>query len=115
MIIDNTDEDINRIIMSDDTTGTGIKIPSMLISKKDGLKLKQFMQVHKTDEDRVVLLADFIMENPDNRVEYDFYYSSSDDRALDFLRDFEEYNALLGNKVLFTPRFVSWSCPNCDE
>jgi hypothetical protein len=54
------------------------------------------------------------MENPDNRVEYDYFFSSSDDRALDFLRDFEDYHLLFGDKVLFTPRYVSWSCTTCD-
>lgn len=36
IIIDNTNEDISKIVMSDDGTGGGIRIPSMLISKKDG-------------------------------------------------------------------------------
>ena len=36
IVIDNSDEDIDRVIMSDDGSGAGIEIPSMLISKKDG-------------------------------------------------------------------------------
>lgn len=36
IIVDNTNESIDSIIMSDDHTGAGIRIPSMLISKKDG-------------------------------------------------------------------------------
>ena len=39
IIIDETDEDINDIIMSDDGTGAGIRIPSMMMSKGDGIKL----------------------------------------------------------------------------
>ena len=35
IVIDSTDEDINTIVMSDDGSGAGIRIPSMLISKAD--------------------------------------------------------------------------------
>jgi len=43
VIIDDSNNDIRDIIMSDDGTGAGIRIPSMLISKKDGEKLKRFL------------------------------------------------------------------------
>jgi hypothetical protein len=43
VIIDDTFEDINKVIMSDDGTGTGIRIPSMLIGKKEGQILKDFL------------------------------------------------------------------------
>ena len=55
------------------------------------------------------------MENPDNRVEYDIWYTSTDDRALDFINNFEEYDTLLGKKVLMTPHFVTFDCKDCDE
>lgn len=37
-------------------------------------------------------MAGFDMEKPDNRVEYDLWYTSSNDRALDFITDFEEFD-----------------------
>lgn len=43
MVIDNTDENVWNVVMSDDGTGSGIRIPAMLISKKDGEILKQFL------------------------------------------------------------------------
>jgi len=42
--IDNSDENIEEIVMSDDGTGAGIRMPSMLISKNDGKKLIDFLQ-----------------------------------------------------------------------
>jgi len=60
-------------------------------------------------------LADFYLEKPDDRVEYDIFYTSSNDRALDFIDDFANVDLKLGEKVLMTPRFVLWACPNCDE
>lgn len=44
VIIDDSDTtNIKNIIMSDDGTGTGIRIPAMMISKKDGQILKDFL------------------------------------------------------------------------
>ena len=39
IIIDNQEEIIDEILMSDDGTGGGIRIPSMLIGKNDGNRL----------------------------------------------------------------------------
>ena len=36
VVIDNRNEFVDEILMSDDGTGGGIRIPSMLIGKKDG-------------------------------------------------------------------------------
>jgi len=36
IIVDNKNENITQILMSDDGTGGGIRIPSMLIGKTDG-------------------------------------------------------------------------------
>ena len=43
VIIDDTQEDIAKVIMSDDGTGSGIRIPAMIIGKKDGQILKDFL------------------------------------------------------------------------
>ena len=65
--------------------------------------------------ERIQMKAEFIMHKPDNRVEYDFFYTSSNDRALDFLRDFAEKDQQFGQTVLMEPHFVFWQCENCDE
>lgn len=44
IVIDNSDEDIENLHMSDDGSGAGIRIPSLLISKKDGNKLKEIIK-----------------------------------------------------------------------
>ena len=53
------------------------------------------------------------MDKPDNRVEYDIWFTSSNDRALDFITDFKEYDDKLGEKVLMTPHYVYWKCEAC--
>lgn len=55
------------------------------------------------------------MENPDNRVEYDIWYTSTDDRALDFINNFKEYDLLFGTNTLMTPHFVTFDCSDCDK
>jgi hypothetical protein len=39
IIFEDRDESLEELVMSDDGTGGGIKIPSILIGKKDGKKL----------------------------------------------------------------------------
>lgn len=50
IIIDENEEDIENVIMSDDGTGGGIRIPSMLIGKTDGKKLIDFLKRASNEE-----------------------------------------------------------------
>lgn len=61
------------------------------------------------------MVAEFDIKAPDNRVEYDIWYSSSNDVALDFIQDFKKIDQRFGEDVLMTPRFVFWECLQCDE
>lgn len=83
--------------MSDDGTGAGIRIPSMLISKKDGQKLIDFINTASKEEIMTFgVMASFDLARPDNRVEYDVWLSSSSDRMLDFIQDFQKVDKKLG-------------------
>lgn len=117
VIIDDTSAtDVKNIIMSDDGTGTGIRIPAMLISKRDGQILKDFLK--KQDPEvakQAALAAEFIFENQNNEVKWEFWYTSANDKALDFIRNFGESMELLEKTVQFQPRFVTWACPSCDS
>lgn len=55
-------------------------------------------------------MASFEMEHPDNRVEYDLWITSSNDKALDFITDFGSTDKELGSNVLMTPHYVFWRC-----
>jgi hypothetical protein len=116
IIIDTNNEEIEKIIMSDDGTGDGIIIPAVIISQEQGDILMQHLRDLSDDEMRaVVFSATFSIAHPDNRVEYDIWYTSSDDRALDFISNFATYHIGLGSDVLMTPRFVYWQCIDCDQ
>jgi hypothetical protein len=117
VIIDDTNMNIRDIIMSDDGTGAGIRIPSMLISKQDGKILKNFLKTASAElVSQAALSAEFIMINPDNTVEWSLWYTSSNDRALDFVKYFyEDMQKFTVQDVEFTPKFVTWACPNCES
>lgn len=73
-------------------------------------------QIKSCGEDQlacVQLMAQFEMPHPDNRVEYDFWYSSSSEQALDFLKNFAPHHLKFKKDVFFTPHYVSWNCEEC--
>lgn len=58
IIIDDNEEDIDGVIMSDDGTGGGIRIPSMLIGKTDGRKLIDYLKRASDQEiDQTAIMA----------------------------------------------------------
>ena len=117
IIIDNkVDEEVEGVIMSDDGTGGGLKIPSMLISYTDGQKILDFMKNATFVELRaIVVLASFEQAKPDDRVEYDIWFTSSNDKAMDFIYEFASTDRELGDKVLMTPHYVFWKCNSCEQ
>lgn len=116
IVIDSSDEDIQYVAMSDDGTGAGIRMPSMLISKKDGLKIIDFLKTASKEElASAIIMAKFEMSRPDDRVEYDIWLSSSNDKALDFIQDFGKLDEKFGRDALMTPHYVFWRCENCEK
>lgn len=116
IVVDDKAEQIEDVLMSDDGTGGGIRIPSMLIGKKDGEKLLTWLSnASEQDYLQLVVLCEFEMAyNADDKVYYDFWYTSSSARALDFLEDFHAMEEKLHGLAEFTPHFVFWECPDCD-
>lgn len=100
--------------MVDDGTGNGVQIPSIMIGKTDGEKLITKYSELASQKTIIQLILSFEINKPDDRVEYDIWFSSSNDRGLDFISDFRSYHEKLGKKVLMTPRYFSWPCVNCD-
>jgi hypothetical protein len=97
--------------MGDDGTGTGIRVPSMLIGSEDGQRLKDFA----TKSDVGTLSAEFTMPNIEDKVHVEFWFSSNNVLALDFMKEFDKYIHELGDRVDFEPRYVTWACPYCAD
>jgi len=117
IVIDDKAETVENILMSDDGTGGGIRIPSMLIAKPDGTKLLDwFNNATAAEKLQLVLMAEFVQATgADNKVSLDFWLTSSSNRALDFLEDFAKFHASFGDNVKFTPHYVFWECVGCDQ
>ena len=103
--------------MSDDGTGGGIRIPSMLISRTDGDILVDWIKTSSVSEKAVMtIMAEFVMPHENgNNVEYDYWFTSSSNRALDFLEDFKPFQEGFEGQVNFTPHYVFWECIGCDS
>lgn len=74
IIIDDREEYSENLIMADDGTGHSINIPSFIIRKKDGNIIKDTIINNPTKT--VYLKAELEIIHPDNRVEYELWYST---------------------------------------
>jgi hypothetical protein len=65
LIVNYNDADVSKIVMSDDGTGRDIHIPALLISKKDGDILKEYIKNAREEDDlkRMQILLDFDLVN----------------------------------------------------
>lgn len=88
VVIDDREENISNVIMGDDGTGMGIRIPSMLIGKDSGKILKDFAVM---SDSKATLSAEFSIKNEHDYSMMEFWYSSNNVLALDFLKEFDDY------------------------
>ena len=96
VIIDSRRENITEVVLSDDGTGAGIRIPAMLINKKQGQALIDYYNSQETKDDEdlewISMKADFVIQKAtNNEVKVEMWYTSSDDNSLDFIRNIAEY------------------------
>lgn len=113
IIVDDREESSENLIMADDGTGHSINIPSFIIRKRDGNIIKSF--IINDPETTVYVKAELEMSHPDNRVEYELWYSSILDLDYMQVHDLALYQFALGDKALFTPRILTYSCKDCTE
>jgi len=71
---------------------------------------------NEVTKDRLVnIQVDLSLSNPDNRVEYELWYSSVFDLSTDQIRDLAEYTQPFGSNILFTPRIMTFECTMCPK
>jgi hypothetical protein len=61
----------------------------------------------------VLITCDLSLSNPDNRVEYELWYSSILDLSAKSLKEMGKYQVPFGADALFTPRILTFNCENC--
>lgn len=91
-----------------------IIIPYFKIFGTDGETLKKYLESQKTPPS-VYLKVDMSLANPDNRVEYELWYSSILDLNAESIKQLGEYQKPFGADALFTPRILTFDCENCPK
>lgn len=61
------------------------------------------------------LSGEIEISHPDNIVEYDLWFSSSLDFDKDFLIDLGNFFHELRKDTFFSPRIMTYSCPECTK
>lgn len=80
---------MESIIMVDDGTGSSIRIPSIMVNKKEGEIILDFINMASIQERKQIsVVATFNIAKPSDHVKYDMWVSSSNERGLDFVKDF---------------------------
>ena len=98
IINDRRGEKVENKMMPDDGRGNEVTIPGVLISYEDGLILKDYYtknKMNKTLLQSIKLEINFEMENKDNIVNYDLWYTPDMEEVYEILLDFHSYQCLI--------------------
>lgn len=96
---------IQTILMSDDGTGRDITIPTLMVRKEDGDKLRRYLSKNQYYEKNFVTLkASFDVWQSDN-VKYDIYFAASQMYFYKFLKEMAYFHKLLNNTTPMTAHF----------
>mmetsp|Transcript_8832 Transcript_8832/g.6578 ORF Transcript_8832/g.6578 Transcript_8832/m.6578 type:complete len:121 (+) Transcript_8832:342-704(+) len=107
IVADNVAEDSENLVMGSEAASTMISIPSYFISKKEGTMIKDAL---KEDKKSVYVKASLEMSHPDNRVEYEVFFSSVFDLEKDMIYDLGSHERAFGSDALLIPRILTYSC-----
>jgi hypothetical protein len=113
LVADNKEEVSENVIMTDDGSGHSINIPSFILRKKEADAIKKTLESKKKEDQKVYIKAQFEMAHPDNRVEYELWYSSILDVDAETLNQIGTFQSVLSDNALFTPRVLTYACPHC--
>ena len=118
-IANSKSENIHSIIMADDGTGNDIVIPSAMITYEDGNVIIDYMKENKNES--IIVDANFGVVEDENETEdakivtFELFFSSSEVRAYEFLKNISEYLSDFGEQITFIPHYVTHRAPNYDS
>jgi hypothetical protein len=114
LICDNKPESSENVIMADDGSGSAINIPSFIIRKRDCDIIKAELN-RQQDSKTVYVRAEIDIVHPDNRVDYEYWFSTYLDQDAWSVYDLSLYQRALEADALFTPRILTYSCRFCSD
>ena len=112
LLINNNDEDIKNVIMDDDGSGSDIKIPVGLISLTNGRIMQNFIE--NNPKSRVMVEINFKEKEARKKVEFKFFFSSSELKAYQLINNLTKYTDKFNSQVDFTPIYVIHQSPQYD-
>ena len=99
------------MFLADDGHEGDISIPAILISQSDGNKIINYYMQFKDNKEEIKKIRfeiKFDIENKNNIVDFDIWYTPDTVKVYEFLNDFEKYQKALGDTTKFGIHFVTY-------
>ena len=112
IVVNNMENDIKKIIMTDDGSGNDIFIPISMISKDDGDKIIEYIQKNR---DSIIIVEINFIKKMAKKLDVKFFFSSSELRAYELFNNLAQYINKFGEQVNFTPIYVVHRAPFYDQ
>ncbi len=111
IIMDDKDEKVEEMFLADDGHEGDLSIPAILISRTDGDKIINYYMIHKDSKEDIKKIRfeiRFDIENKNNTVNYDIWYTPDIENVYTFLKDFQKYHDALANSAKIGVHFVTY-------
>ena len=116
LIVNNIQTNIKNVIMSDDGSGSDIFIPIAMISLDDGTKLINYLKSNKPANNKAFVEINFLrIKEEYQNIDVKFFFSSSELKAYELLKNLMQYMNKFGDLVNFIPKYVVHRAPAYDE
>lgn len=112
VLINNNDQNINSVILDEDSLQTDIKIQVGLISQNNGRVLQNYLLSNR--ENRVIVEINLQEKIPKKKIEFKLFFSSSELKAYEMINNLTSYLDKFDDQVDFIPIYVTHQFPSYD-
>ncbi|CAK65401.1 unnamed protein product (macronuclear) [Paramecium tetraurelia] len=113
VIVDDMDEEITGLNLVSLNETKEIDIPAIMISKKQGDIIKQYMDAITSD--RVYIVVKFPEMIKTDKVNYHYWFSAMDKSSYQFLEQFYPFHMEMKDQLQFTPHYAIDRCGICKK
>lgn len=108
ILVDDIDEDVTKVMMTDNGSGGNIAIPVFMIGRADGDLIREYLKNPELSN-KVALTLTFEINPAPKKVEYELWLSSELEKVNSFLHDFSKYAVnFKQEETLMIPHYVMW-------
>ncbi|CAD8120704.1 unnamed protein product [Paramecium sonneborni] len=113
VIVDNQDEEITGLNLVSLNETKEIDIPAIMISKKQGDLIKEYMD--RNINERVYIVVKFPEMMKSEKVSYQYWFSAMDRSSYQFLEQFYPFHIEMRDQLEFTPHYAIDRCGICKK